>query len=110
MLKPRMKKKIDLKLKLHGKKRYPTKSVKYLGIKIHERFTWNEHINDTGIKLNWANAMLYKVRGICEFQGSKSTYHAIFDCHLNYANKIWSQNKNSEIEMLNENLFSKGMK
>ena len=54
--------------------------------------------------------MLYKVRGICEYHSSKSIYHAIFDCRLNYANKIWSQNKNSEIEMLNENLFSKGMK
>ena len=42
MFKPRMKKvDFDLKLKLNGKRLYPTKSVKYLGIKIDESFTWN---------------------------------------------------------------------
>ena len=53
MFKPRMKK-VDfgLKLKLNGKRLYPTKSVKYLGIKVDESLTWNEHINDIGIKLN----------------------------------------------------------
>ena len=33
-------------------KYYPTKSVKYLGIKIDENLTWIDHINDTAIKLN----------------------------------------------------------
>ena len=63
MFKPRMKKvDFDLKLKLNGKRLYPTKSVKYLGIKIDESLSWNEHISDIAIKLNSANAMLYKVR------------------------------------------------
>ena len=53
----------DLKLKLNGKRLYPTKSVKYLGIKIDENLiTWNDYIIDTAIKLNKANAMLFKVR------------------------------------------------
>ena len=42
----------DLKLKLNGKRIYPTKSIKYLGIKVNETLTWNEHINDVVIKLN----------------------------------------------------------
>ena len=37
MFKPRMKKvNLDLKLKLNGKRLYPTKPVKYLGIEIDE--------------------------------------------------------------------------
>ena len=40
----------DLKLRLNCKKIYPTKSVKYLGIKIDENLTWIYHINDTAIK------------------------------------------------------------
>ena len=32
----------DLKLKLNGKRIYPTKSIKYLGIKIDENLTWND--------------------------------------------------------------------
>ena len=30
---------VDLKLKLNGKRIYPTKSIKYRGIKIDESFT-----------------------------------------------------------------------
>ena len=53
IFKPRMKKvDFDLKLKLNGKRIYPTKSVNYLDIKIDESLTWNEHINDIAIKLN----------------------------------------------------------
>ena len=34
----------------------------------------------------------------------KLIYHAIFDCHLNYANTVWGQNKNSLNRLL---LFQK---
>ena len=51
--KPRMEKvDFDLNLKLNGKRLYPTKFVKYLGIKIDESLTWNEPINEIVIKLN----------------------------------------------------------
>ena len=83
----------DLKLKLNGKRIYPTKSAKYLGIKIGERLTWNEHINDIAIKLNRANALLYKVREFVNTMVLKSIYHAIFDSNLNYANTVWDQKK-----------------
>ena len=55
-------KKLDfhLKLRLNGKRTYPTKSAKYLGIKIDENLTWIDHINDIATKLNRANAMLFK--------------------------------------------------
>ena len=36
------------------------KSVKNLGIKIDENLTWVDHINGIAIKLNRANAMLFK--------------------------------------------------
>ena len=65
LFKSKMKKlDFDLKLKRNSKKLYPTKSVKYLGIKIDENLTWIDHINDIAIKLNRANAMLFKVREI----------------------------------------------
>ena len=43
---------IVVKLKLNGKSLYPTKYVKYLGIKIDKSLTWNEHISGIAIKLN----------------------------------------------------------
>ena len=42
----------DLKLKLNGQIVYPIKSIEYLGIKIDEKLTCTDHINDITIKLN----------------------------------------------------------
>ena len=53
------------------------------------------------IKLYQANAMLYKVREFVNTRVLKSIYHAIFDCHLNYTNTLWDQNKNSLNLILN---------
>ena len=36
----------DLKIKLCGKKDYPTESVKYLGVEIDTNLTWKYHVND----------------------------------------------------------------
>ena len=76
--KPRIKKvDFDLKLKLNGKRIYPTKSVKYIGIEIDESLDWNEHINDIAIKVNLANSMLFKVREFVNTRALKLVYHAI---------------------------------
>ena len=91
LFKPKMRK-LDFDLKLSI---YPTKSVKYLGIKIDENLTWIDHINHIVIKLNRANAMLFKVREFVNTKILKSVYYAIFDCHLIYANTVCGQNKNS---------------
>ena len=59
-------KKLDspIKIKLNCKRLYPSKSVKYLGIKTDENLNWKQHIHDIGIKLNRANALLYTIRNI----------------------------------------------
>ena len=51
-----------LKIKLCGKRLYPTQSVKYLGVKIDTNITWQYHVNDLSIKLNRTNALLFKMR------------------------------------------------
>ena len=83
----------DLKLELNAKRLDPTKSVKYLGITIDESLTWNEYITDIAIKLNRANAMLYKVREFENTRVLKLIYLATSDCHLNYANTVGSKQK-----------------
>ena len=47
-----------LKIKLCSKRLYPTESVKYLGVKIDTKLTWQHHVND----LSRANALLFKIR------------------------------------------------
>ena len=39
--------------------------------------------------------MLYKAREFGNTRVLKLIYHAIFGGHLNYANAVWGQNKNS---------------
>ena len=42
----------DLKIKLCGKRLYPTENVKYLGVKIDTNLTW-QHLSITDIMLSF---------------------------------------------------------
>ena len=54
----------DLKIKLNGKRLYPTDPVKFLGVRIGSKLNWKAHIAaDIAMTLFTENAMLYK---ICE--------------------------------------------
>ena len=37
--------------------------------------------------------MLYKAREFVNSRVLELIFYAIFDCHLNYANTVWDQNK-----------------
>ena len=74
----------DLKIKLCGKRLYPTESVKYLGVKIDTNLSWQYHVNDLSIKLNRANALLFKMRKYVSLKILRSICFAIFDSYLSY--------------------------
>ena len=75
----------DLKIKLCGKRLYPTESVKDLGVKINTNLTWQHHVNDLSIKLNRANALLLKIRKYASPKTLRSICFATFDSHLSYS-------------------------
>ena len=83
-----------IKIKLSRKRLYPSKSVKYLGIKIEENLNWKQHIHGITTKLNRANAFLYTIINFLNRYILRAIYFAIFDTHLNYASLIWGQNLN----------------
>ena len=80
----------DLKIKLCGKRLYPTESVKYLGVKIDTNLSWQYHVNDLSIKLNRANTLRFKMRKYVKIL--RSIYFAIFDSYLSYYCLVWAQN------------------
>ena len=82
----------DFKIKLCGKRLYPTESVKYLGVKIDTNLSWQYHVNDLSIKLNRANALLFKMRKYVSLKILRSIYFAIFDSYLSYCCLAWAQN------------------
>ena len=87
----------DLKIKLCGKRLYPTESVKYLGLKIDTTLSWQHHANDLSIKLNRANALLFKMRKYVSLKILESIYLAIFDSYLSYC---WAQNRSNIQQIL----------
>ena len=82
----------DLKIKLSGKRLHPTESVKYLGVKIDTNLSWQYHVNDLSVKLNRANALLFKMRKYVTCKILRSIYFAIFDSYLSYCCRVWAQN------------------
>ena len=85
-------KKIDseVKIKLSRKRLYPTDSLKYLDIRIDENLKRKHHVSDIVIKLNRANALLFKIRNFVNVDTLKTVYYAIFDSHINYVNVVWA--------------------
>ena len=85
----------DLKIKLCGKRLYPTESAKYLGVKIDTNLNWEHHVNDLCIKLNRANALLFKMRKYVSLKILRSICFAIFDSYLSYCCLVWAQNSST---------------
>ena len=52
----------DLKMKFCVKRLYNTENIKYLGVRIYTNLSWQYGVNDISIKLNRANALLFKMR------------------------------------------------
>ena len=65
---------VPLKLKLNGKRLYPTNSVKYLGVNINENLNWKQQTFDIAIKLNTANGILSKLRYFIDRKTLKTIY------------------------------------
>ena len=84
-----------MKIKVSRKRPYPSKLVKYLGIKTDGNLNWKQHIYEIAIKLNRANGLLYTIRNFVNRHILRTIYFAIFDTHLNYVNLIWGQNLNA---------------
>ena len=82
----------DLKVILCGNILYPTTTVKFLGVKTDVNLSWQCQGNDLHIKLNRANALLFKIRKYVSTKILRSIYFAIFEFHWPYCFPVWAQN------------------
>ena len=89
-------KKVNMRfiLKINGKKIYPSRMVKYLGVILDENLSWEPHINYLSLKLRKANGALSKVRHYIPKKTLRSLYFSLFHCHLIYAPQLWAQLEN----------------
>ena len=85
----------EIKIKLTGKRLYPSNSVKYLGVRIDKFLHWHDQVNNIAVKLNRANALLLKIRNYVNMKTLRNIYYTIFDSHLTYSCIVWAQNNNA---------------
>ena len=85
----------EIKIKLSGKRLYPSNSIKYLGVKIDSILHWHDHGNSIAVILNRANALLLKIRNYVNTKTLRNIYFAIFNSFLSYSCIVWAQNINT---------------
>ena len=86
----------DIKIKLHGKRLYPSLFVKYLGVLIDCHLNFKTHMLSLGNKLSRAQGMLCKLRQYVNTSTLRSIYFSIFSSILTYASTIWGQSNNKQ--------------
>ena len=81
----------DFRLSIHGKRLFPSTSIKYLGVLLDADLSWKSQINNVAAKLKRANGALSKLRHFVPPQVLLLAYYAIFHSHLQYCCQIWGQ-------------------
>ena len=81
--------------KTGGKRFYPSNSEKYLALNIDRFLHWHDLVNSIAAKLNWANALLLKIRNYVNTKTLRNIYFAILDSHLSYSCIVWAQHINA---------------
>ena len=79
----------EIKIKLNGKRLYPSTHINYLGVLLDEHLSWKPHINALVKKLNRSNSMLSKIRHHVNKNTIRSIYFSIFSSHINYCCQVW---------------------
>ena len=82
----------EIKLKLSRKRLFPADSVKYLGVKIDGSLLWKSHIYYLSVKLNRANALLFKIRNLVNNSILRNIFISLYLSHILITTLVWSQN------------------
>ena len=85
----------EIKIKLTGKRLYPSNSVKYLGVRIYKFLHWHDQVNNIAVKLIRADALLLKIINYVNMKTLRNISYTIFDSHLTYSCIVWAQNINA---------------
>ena len=67
-----------------------TKTYKYLGIIVDEKFSWADHINKVCRKLSQAAGIIYKVRNLLSRDALMLLYHSLVGQKLRYGLICWA--------------------
>ena len=103
------KSKLKLDISLNGEKLKQTAFVKYLGVLIDERLSWDKHIFMITKKIQQGIGMISKIRHGIPSKMLKPLFSSFVTSHVNYAIEAWGGTKMTN-KMRIEKLIKKAVK
>ena len=78
-----------------------TKSYRYLGLLVDEKFSWRDHINEVCSKLSQVAGVIFKIRTLLTKEALMLVYHALVGSKLRYALVCWATANQTLLEKIN---------
>ena len=91
----------DFELKMGNHVMARTKSYKYLGLIVDEKFSWAEHINEVCMKLSQVAGVIFKIRTLLTKEALMLVYHALVASKIRYGLVCWATAAQSLLEKVN---------
>ena len=96
----KQKEKIEISIKLKGKKLQLKKYVTYLGVIIDDCLLWEEQIESLCLKLSKCIGILSKLRHYVNLHTLVNIYYSLFYSHLIYGSLAWQYTSNHNIDKI----------
>ena len=90
-----------LNFRISGEKINLSRTMKYLGVILHEDLEWQEYVNSLLIKLSRAAGLLSRIQHYVPKFLLRAIYFSVFNSHLIYTCQVWGQKENT-IKKLSE--------
>ena len=75
-------------------------TFKYLGVKVHKKLNWGNHISETSSKASRLLNLLRRSMHNCSKDAKKRAYIALVRPHLEYCSPVWSSHQQKLINTL----------
>ena len=91
----------DFELKMGNYILSRTKTYRYLGLVVDEKFSWSHHIDEICWKLSQVAGVIFKIRPLLSKQALMLVYHALVSSKLRYGLICWATASQSLREKVN---------
>ena len=92
---------VNLKLQYRNREIMQVQYIKFLGVYLDDKLSWNYHINDLCNKLAKSIGILYKLQFLPQ-KILKLLYYSLVSSHLSYCNIIWGLTSKSNLNRIHK--------